>query len=53
MHTCRYAFGIVLWELYTAEQPFKGVQRVVLAYKIAQVCVWGEGVIRDRSIPHR
>ena len=32
-----YAFGILMWELYTAGQPFKGVQKIVLAYQIAQV----------------
>jgi len=31
-----YAFGIVLWELFTGGQPFKGIQKVVLSYKIAK-----------------
>ena len=37
-----YAFGILMWELYTGGQPFKGVQKVILSYKIAKVLGgWG------------
>ena len=33
----RYSFGILLWEMYTAGQPFKGIQKIVLSYHIAEV----------------
>ncbi len=32
----RYAFGITLWELYTSQRPFRGVNAAHLGYQISQ-----------------
>lgn len=32
-----YAFGILLWELYTAQQAFKGTPRVLLGHEVAKM----------------
>jgi serine/threonine protein kinase len=30
-----YAFGVLLWELYTAQHAFKGVPRALLGHEVA------------------
>ena len=31
-----YAFGILLWELYTGEKPWKGINRAHLAWEVTK-----------------
>jgi serine/threonine protein kinase len=30
-----YAFGVLLWELYTAQHAFKGIPRALLGHEVA------------------
>lgn len=32
-----YAFGILLWELYTGQQAFKGTPRVLLGHEVTKM----------------
>lgn len=32
-----YAFGMVLWELYSAQKVFKGIPRALLGHQITQL----------------
>ena len=32
-----YAFGMVLWELYTAQKVFKGIPRALLGHQVTQL----------------
>lgn len=32
-----YAFGMVLWELYTSQKVFKGIPRALLGHQITQL----------------
>jgi hypothetical protein len=41
-----YAFGMVLWELYTAQKVFKGIPRALLGHQITQLHRWGGGNAR-------
>ena len=33
-NTCRYAFGITMWEIYTSGRPFPGVPQALLGHAI-------------------
>lgn len=35
-----YAFGMVLWELYTGQKVFKGIPRALLGHQITQLNRW-------------
>lgn len=37
MLCCRYSFGITLWELYTSEHAFQGIQPAMLPQKVAEL----------------
>jgi serine/threonine protein kinase len=32
-----YAYGIILWEMYTAQQAFKGIPRALLGHDVAKL----------------
>jgi hypothetical protein len=32
-----YAYGIILWEMYTAQQAFKGVPRALLGHEVTKM----------------